>query len=36
VDDKLLAPLDDEQRETLHALLLQLAAHHEPRYAAER
>src|SRR5919198_5466346 len=24
VDDKLLAPLDDEQRETLHALLLQL------------
>src|SRR5919204_4403820 len=36
VDDELLAPLDDVQRKTLHTLLLQLAAHHEPRYAAER
>jgi MarR family transcriptional regulator, lower aerobic nicotinate degradation pathway regulator len=33
VDDEFLAPLDDEQREALHALLLLLASHHEPRYA---
>jgi len=36
VDEELLAPLDKEQRATLHALLLQLASYHEPRYAAER
>jgi len=33
VDEDFLAPLDDEQREALHALLLLLVSHHEPRYA---
>jgi len=31
VEDDFLAPLDTEQREQLHALLLALAARHEPR-----
>jgi DNA-binding MarR family transcriptional regulator len=34
VDDDFFAPLDAQQRETLHALLLLLASHHEPRYGA--
>ena len=33
VEDKFLAPLDTKQRATLHQLLLQLAAHRDPRYA---
>jgi MarR family transcriptional regulator, lower aerobic nicotinate degradation pathway regulator len=33
-DDEFLAPLDREQREALHGLLLLLVGYHEPRYAA--
>jgi DNA-binding MarR family transcriptional regulator len=33
LEDEFLAPLDTEQRETLHALLEVLAARHEPRCA---
>ncbi|HEX6789104.1 MAG TPA: MarR family winged helix-turn-helix transcriptional regulator, partial [Gaiellaceae bacterium] len=33
LDDSYLAPLSDEDRETLHALLLRLAEAHEPRCA---
>jgi DNA-binding MarR family transcriptional regulator len=33
VEDEFLAPLDPEQREALHELLVGLAAHHDPRLA---
>jgi DNA-binding MarR family transcriptional regulator len=33
LEDDFLAPLDAEQREALHELLLELAARHEPRCA---
>jgi DNA-binding MarR family transcriptional regulator len=34
VDDEFFAPLSAEERSTLHTLLHRLAAHHDPRYAA--
>jgi DNA-binding MarR family transcriptional regulator len=33
LEDDFLAPLDAEQRETLHGLLATLASHHDPRCA---
>lgn len=33
VEEDYFAPLDPQQRQTLHALLLELAAHHDPRCA---
>jgi MarR family transcriptional regulator, lower aerobic nicotinate degradation pathway regulator len=33
LEDQFLAPLDAEQRETLHVLLATLASHHDPRCA---
>jgi DNA-binding MarR family transcriptional regulator len=33
VDDDFFATLSAEERTTLHALLVRLAAHHDPRYA---
>jgi DNA-binding MarR family transcriptional regulator len=34
IDDEFLAPLDPEQREVLHDLLLRLVSHHDVRCAA--
>jgi len=33
IDKEFFAPLDDEQRETLHRLLVELASHHDARFA---
>ncbi len=32
IDDDFLAPLDADDRKTLHTLLHRLATHHDPRY----
>jgi DNA-binding MarR family transcriptional regulator len=34
VEDEFFGGLESEQREELHGLLLELAAHHDPRYVA--
>jgi DNA-binding MarR family transcriptional regulator len=36
VEDEFFAPLDASERETLKALLLQLARHHDARFGAKR
>ncbi len=34
LDEDIVAPLDPESREILHGLLLRIASHHDPRFAA--
>ncbi len=36
VEEDLLAPLDGDQRTALHALLLELAGHHDARFGPQR